>query len=62
MLYLILLVIFLIQFLVALGALMFVIFLARPEVPLSGWVRAPMALQLRANLAELRKGIDSDVL
>jgi flagellar basal body-associated protein FliL len=36
MLYLILLVIFLIQFLVALGALMFVIFLARPEVSLLG--------------------------
>jgi flagellar basal body-associated protein FliL len=36
MLYLILLVIFLIQFLVVLGALMFVIFVARPEVPFSG--------------------------
>jgi hypothetical protein len=36
MLYLILLVIFLIQFLVALGALMFIIFVARPEVPLLG--------------------------
>lgn len=32
-----LLVIFLIQFLVALGVLMFVIFLARPQVPLSGF-------------------------
>ena len=36
MLYLILLVILLIQFLFALGALAFVIFLARPEVPFSG--------------------------
>ena len=36
MFYIVLLIIFLIQFLVALGALMFVIFLARPEVPLSG--------------------------
>jgi hypothetical protein len=36
MLYLILLVIFLIQFLVALGALMFIIFVARSEVPLLG--------------------------
>jgi hypothetical protein len=36
MLYLILLVIFLIQFLVVLGALMFVIFVARPEVPYYG--------------------------
>jgi len=34
--YLILLVVFLIQFLVVLGALIFVIFTARPEVPLSG--------------------------
>ena len=36
MFYLILLVVFLIQFLVVLGALMFAIFMARPEVPLSG--------------------------
>jgi len=36
MLYLILLVIFLIQFLVVLVALSFVIFTARPEVPFSG--------------------------
>jgi hypothetical protein len=36
MLYLILLIIFLIQFLVVLGALIFVIFAARPEVPFSG--------------------------
>jgi hypothetical protein len=36
MLYTILLIIFLIQFLVVLGALIFVIFLARPEVPFSG--------------------------
>lgn len=36
MLYLILLIFFLIQFLVVLGALIFVIFLARPEVPLLG--------------------------
>ena len=36
MLYLVLLIIFLIQFLVVLTALMFAIFLARPEVPLSG--------------------------
>jgi hypothetical protein len=36
MLYLILLIIFLIQFLVVLGALIFVIFVARPEVPFSG--------------------------
>jgi hypothetical protein len=35
MLYLIMLVIFLIQFLVIFGVLMFVIFLARPEVPFS---------------------------
>ena len=35
MLYLILLVIFLIQFLVIFGVLMFVIFMARPEVPFS---------------------------
>jgi hypothetical protein len=35
-LYLVLLIIFLIQFLVVLGALVFVIFLARPEVPFSG--------------------------
>jgi hypothetical protein len=35
-LYLALLIVFLIQFLVVLGALMFVIFLARPEVPFSG--------------------------
>jgi len=33
---LVLLIFFLIQFLVALGALIFVIFLARPEVPSSG--------------------------
>ena len=33
---LILLVIFLIQFLVTLGALVFVVFLARPELPFSG--------------------------
>ena len=33
---LVLLIIFLIQFLVVLTALMFVVFLARPEVPLSG--------------------------
>jgi hypothetical protein len=36
MLYLILLVILLIQFLIIFGLLMFVIFLARPEVPFSG--------------------------
>ena len=36
MLYLVLLIIFLIQFLVVLAALMFAIFLTRPEVPLSG--------------------------
>jgi len=36
MFYLIMLIIFLIQFLVVVGALMFVIFFARPEVPLSG--------------------------
>ena len=36
MLNLILLIIFLIQFLVVLGALIFVIFLARPEVPFTG--------------------------
>jgi flagellar basal body-associated protein FliL len=35
-LYLILLIIFLIQFLVVLGALIFVTFVARPEVPFSG--------------------------
>jgi len=35
-LYLVLLIIFLIQFLVVLAALMFAIFLTRPEVPLSG--------------------------
>jgi hypothetical protein len=33
---LVLLIIFLIQFLVVLTALMFVVFLARPEVPFSG--------------------------
>jgi len=37
MLYLIMLIIFFIQFLVVLGALIFVIFFARPEVPLSGY-------------------------
>jgi len=36
MLYLILLLVFLIQFLVILGALLLVIFTARPEVPISG--------------------------
>ena len=36
MLYVVLLVIFLVQFLVALGALTFAVFLARPEVPFSG--------------------------
>jgi hypothetical protein len=36
MLYMILLIIFLIQFLVVLGALIFVIFVARPEVPFLG--------------------------
>ena len=36
MLYIVLLIIFLIQLLVALGVLMFVIFLAHPEVPLTG--------------------------
>ena len=36
MLYLILLVVFLIQFMVALGVLMFIISLARPEAPISG--------------------------
>jgi flagellar basal body-associated protein FliL len=36
MLYLILLIVFLIQFLVVLGALMFVIFVARPEAPFLG--------------------------
>jgi hypothetical protein len=35
-LYLVLLIIFLIQFLVVLAALMFAIFLTRPEIPLSG--------------------------
>jgi hypothetical protein len=35
-LYVVLLIIFLIQFLVALGVLMFVIFLVRPEAPFSG--------------------------
>jgi flagellar basal body-associated protein FliL len=35
-LYVVLLVIFLIQFLVALGGLMFVIFLVRPEIPFAG--------------------------
>ena len=39
MLSVLLLIIFLIQFLVVLGALMFVIFLARPEVPLLGACR-----------------------
>jgi hypothetical protein len=36
MLYVVLLVIFLIQFLVVLGALTFAVFLARPEVPFLG--------------------------
>ena len=36
MLYLVLLIIFLIQFLVVLGALTFAVFLARPEVPFLG--------------------------
>ena len=36
MLYVVLLIIFLIQFLVTLTALMFAVFLARPEVPFSG--------------------------
>ena len=36
MLCVVLLIIFLVQFLAALTAMMFVVFLARPEVPLSG--------------------------
>lgn len=52
MLSLILLIIFLIQFLVVLGALMFVIFLARPEVPFIG--QGPQERQAPGDRGRLR--------
>jgi flagellar basal body-associated protein FliL len=57
-LYVVLLIILLIQFLVVLGAQMFVIFLARAEVPLLGACRRQISLHLEPTSQRHRNAVN----